>query len=163
MRLPAPFHPTPVQMAPYKESLARLLVGSELSGTPYWLLTYFSLAGFYLVAMRAGSIWVPIQFVGATAGGSGAGWRCPGGVGGGGGGGGGAGQGRRRHACGGSPAGGVQNRAVVPCMHSCAVVPFVPLGRSPHCLHLPGLGGAGGAAPSRPRRPRLQGERPLPY
>ncbi|PSC68607.1 Extracellular basic protease [Micractinium conductrix] len=58
----------PMQMAPYKESLARLLVGSELSGTPYWLLTYFSLAGFYLVAMRAGSIWVPIQFVGATAG-----------------------------------------------------------------------------------------------
>jgi len=55
-------------MAPYRESLSRLLVGTELSGVPYYLLTYASLALFYLVAMNSGSIWVPIQFVGATAG-----------------------------------------------------------------------------------------------
>ena len=55
-------------MAPYRESLSRLLAGSELSGAPYYLLTYFSLALFYVVAMHAGSIWVPLQFVGATAG-----------------------------------------------------------------------------------------------
>lgn len=57
-----------VQMAPYRESLSRLLAGTELSGAPYYLLTYASLALFYFVAMHSGSIWVPLQFVGATAG-----------------------------------------------------------------------------------------------
>lgn len=55
-------------MAPYRESLSRLLAGTELSGAPYYLLTYASLALFYFVAMHSGSIWVPLQFVGATAG-----------------------------------------------------------------------------------------------
>lgn len=32
-------------MAPYKESLSRLLVGTELTGAPYYLLTYLSLGG----------------------------------------------------------------------------------------------------------------------
>jgi hypothetical protein len=116
----------PSQMAPYRESLSRLLAGRELSGAPYYLLTYASLgdrsppplrlpcscrtaasglcagpapsrlawtplrrgvseqlapppflpspppthsaALFFSVAMVSGSIWVPIQFVGATAG-----------------------------------------------------------------------------------------------
>jgi amino acid permease len=58
----------PMQMAPYRESLSRLLAGTELSGGPYYLLTYASLALFYFVAMHSGSIWVPLQFVGATAG-----------------------------------------------------------------------------------------------
>lgn len=61
-------------MAPYRESLSRLLTGRELSGVPFYLLTYASLAGFYFVAMHSGSIWVPLQFVGATAGGRVAGW-----------------------------------------------------------------------------------------
>ena len=56
-------------MAPYRESLSRLLAGRELTGPPYFLLTYASLALFYFVAMHSGSIWVPLQFVGATAGG----------------------------------------------------------------------------------------------
>ncbi|KAL4444692.1 hypothetical protein ABPG77_002509 [Micractinium sp. CCAP 211/92] len=58
----------PMQMAPYRESLSRLIAGTELSGPPYYLLTYGSLALLYWIAMHAGSIWVPIQFVGATAG-----------------------------------------------------------------------------------------------
>lgn len=58
----------PMQMAPYRESLSRLLAGTELHGAPYYLVTYLSLALFYFVAMHSGSIWVPIQFVGATAG-----------------------------------------------------------------------------------------------
>lgn len=56
------------QMAPYRESLSRLLAGTELSGAPYYLLTYASLALFFFIAMHSGSIWVPLQFVGATAG-----------------------------------------------------------------------------------------------
>lgn len=59
----------PSQMAPYRESLSRLLAGRELQGAPNYLVTYLSLALFYLIAMHSGSIWVPIQFVGATAGG----------------------------------------------------------------------------------------------
>ncbi|EFN54731.1 hypothetical protein CHLNCDRAFT_135437 [Chlorella variabilis] len=55
-------------MAPYRESLSRLLAGRELQGAPNYLVTYLSLALFYLIAMHSGSIWVPIQFVGATAG-----------------------------------------------------------------------------------------------
>lgn len=58
----------PMQMAPYRESLSRLLAGTELSGPPYYLVTYGSLGLLYWIAMHAGSIWVPIQFVGATAG-----------------------------------------------------------------------------------------------
>jgi hypothetical protein len=58
-------------MAPYRESLSRLLTGRELEGAPFYLITYASLAGFYAVAMHSGSIWVPLQFVGATAGGLG--------------------------------------------------------------------------------------------
>ncbi|KAI3424945.1 hypothetical protein D9Q98_008327 [Chlorella vulgaris] len=58
----------PSQMAPYRESFSRLLVGRELSGGAYYLLSYGSLAAFYAIAMNSGSIWVPIQFVGATAG-----------------------------------------------------------------------------------------------
>jgi hypothetical protein len=64
-------------MAPYRESLSRLLTGRELEGAPFYLITYASLAGFYAVAMHSGSIWVPLQFVGATAGGlgwAGLGW-----------------------------------------------------------------------------------------
>lgn len=57
-----------MQMAPYRESFSRLLVGRELSGGAYYLLSYGSLAAFYAIAMNSGSIWVPIQFVGATAG-----------------------------------------------------------------------------------------------
>lgn len=57
-----------MQFAPYRESLSRLLVGRELTGPPFYLLTYSSLFLFYLTAMHAGSIWVPLQFVGATAG-----------------------------------------------------------------------------------------------
>eukprot|EP00887_Chlorella_sp_A99_P002185 scaffold21.g2185.t1 len=58
----------PMQMAPYRESLSRVLAGAELRGAPYYLLTYASLALFYGTATVAGSIWRPLQFVGATAG-----------------------------------------------------------------------------------------------
>lgn len=70
---PHPTHPVtvlapPPQMAPYREALSRLLAGRELGGPPFYLLTYASLAAFFWVAMHSGSIWVPLQFVGATAG-----------------------------------------------------------------------------------------------
>jgi hypothetical protein len=55
-------------MWPYRESFSRVAFGRELDGIPFYALTYLSLAAFYGVAMVAGSIWVPIQLVGATAG-----------------------------------------------------------------------------------------------
>ena len=63
----------PVQMAPYREALGRVFFGRELHGAPFYTLTYLSLLAFYLIAMVAGSIWRPLQFVGATAGGE-VGW-----------------------------------------------------------------------------------------
>ena len=57
-----------LQMYPYRESLSRLCFGQELSGAPFYLLTYASLAVVYLTAMASSSIWVPLQLVGATAG-----------------------------------------------------------------------------------------------
>lgn len=39
------------QMAPYRESLSRLLAGTELSGPPYYLVTYGSLGLLYWIAM----------------------------------------------------------------------------------------------------------------
>ena len=65
--LPAPSAPPHQQEA----SLNFLLTGRELEGAPFYLITYASLAGFYAVAMHSGNIWVPLQFVGATAGGLG--------------------------------------------------------------------------------------------
>ena len=59
----------PLQMAPYREALGRVLCGAELRGAAYHAVTFASLALFYLVAIWAGSIWRPLQFVGATAGG----------------------------------------------------------------------------------------------
>lgn len=56
------------QMWPYRESLSRLCFGQELTGAPFYLLTYASLAAVYLTAMSSSSIWVPLQLVGATAG-----------------------------------------------------------------------------------------------
>jgi hypothetical protein len=59
----------PMQMLPYRESLARLLLGGgELGGGGYYALTFGSVALFYFVAASARSIWVPLQLVGATAG-----------------------------------------------------------------------------------------------
>jgi len=60
----------PLQMLPYRQSLARLVLGGdrELAGIGYYAVTYASLVAFYFTAMAATSIWVPIQLVGATAG-----------------------------------------------------------------------------------------------
>jgi solute carrier family 38 (sodium-coupled neutral amino acid transporter), member 2 len=60
----------PLQMLPYRQSLARLILGGdqELAGVGYYMVTYGSLVAFYYIAMAATSIWVPIQLVGATAG-----------------------------------------------------------------------------------------------
>lgn len=60
----------PLQMLPYRQSFARLVLGGdhEFAGLGYSIVTYGSLAIFYFIAMAAKSIWVPIQLVGATAG-----------------------------------------------------------------------------------------------
>jgi len=59
----------PMQMLPYRESATRLMLReSNLEGGMYYAITYGSLAVFYLVAMSAKSIWIPLQIVGATAG-----------------------------------------------------------------------------------------------
>lgn len=60
--------PPPLQMWPYRESLSRLCFGQELTGAPFYLVTYASLAVIYATAMASFSIWVPLQLVGATAG-----------------------------------------------------------------------------------------------
>lgn len=58
----------PMQMLPFRQSLSRLAFGRDLEGRQYYALTYASLAGFYILAMTAKSIWTPLQLVGATAG-----------------------------------------------------------------------------------------------
>lgn len=58
----------PMQMWPYRESLFRVCFGRNLEGPSFYIITYLSVALFYGVGMVSGSIWVPIQFVGATAG-----------------------------------------------------------------------------------------------
>ena len=60
----------PLQMLPYRQSFARLVLGGdhEFAGIGYSIVTYGSLIIFYSIAMKAKSIWVPIQLVGATAG-----------------------------------------------------------------------------------------------
>ena len=61
-----------LQMAPYVESAERLaLPGRELGQGATLALKYASLAAFWGVAQVSGSIWRPLQLVGATAGG----WR----------------------------------------------------------------------------------------
>lgn len=57
-----------LQMWPYRESLFRVCFGRNLEGPSFYIITYLSVALFYGVGMVSGSIWVPIQFVGATAG-----------------------------------------------------------------------------------------------
>jgi hypothetical protein len=59
----------PMQMAPFRESLSRVAFGRELpGGAPFYVLTYASVAALYGAALVSGSIWGPLQLIGATAG-----------------------------------------------------------------------------------------------
>ena len=59
----------PAQMWPYRAALGRLVLRRELTGlAELRVVSYASLAIFWVLAMKAKSIWMPIQLVGATAG-----------------------------------------------------------------------------------------------
>lgn len=57
-----------MQMFPFRQSLARLTIGRDLQGVTYYVVTYVSLFAMCGVAILSGSIWKPLQLVGATAG-----------------------------------------------------------------------------------------------
>lgn len=59
----------PAQMWPFRATLARLLLGREVEELGVLrAISLVALAGSWLLAGMAGSIWVPMQLVGATAG-----------------------------------------------------------------------------------------------
>lgn len=102
---------------------------------------------------HAGSIWVPIQFVGATAGGTGQRHLA-------------AAQPLRLDGCvlmtlhGAQPSCSQELVEAAILMHpSCGLLlPCTNKRRRPHCLHFPGLGGPGGAAPGGPCSPGCPGK-----
>jgi hypothetical protein len=53
-----------LQMMPYRESLARLVFRRNLDGPLFYVVTYASIAGMYLVANVTSSIWGPLQVIG---------------------------------------------------------------------------------------------------
>jgi amino acid permease len=58
----------PLQMAPLRDSLWKLLFRQDLTGPGLWLVTYILLAFVYWAATWVSSIWEPLVIIGSTAG-----------------------------------------------------------------------------------------------
>lgn len=58
----------PLQMAPLRDAIWKLLFRQELRGPGLWLVTYGLLACVYCAAVWVKSIWEPLVLIGSTAG-----------------------------------------------------------------------------------------------